>query len=113
MKPTDFVVINGRRHKVINPTTKKANNLICNYLSWAFQESIFSIYANPSDEKIRAYHSIREECYCAKGFGVRLGSANTYCFSMAYLVNVGRFTYLVYHTPYNTYVTVYPPCLSR
>lgn len=69
------------------------------------QKSIYEVYGRLSTAKIRAWESIREECYVNGGSALRVVSHNTFMFTCAYVYpdpETGALR-LMYHTPSSRY----------
>lgn len=107
-KPVDVIRLpSGTRVNVIPPLSKMNLKLINSYRTMLPESTINTIYAKPSHEKIAAYEEILREAYTNNGYGLRVGHSNSFSFSMGYLIDIGHFTYLVYHTKEHRKITVY------
>ena len=81
---------------------KKQQQLLINYLK-SSDYYLNDVYTRWSIEKEIAYDRIRCECAYNDGFDLRICSANTFAFTMAYSYYVGDKVHLRYHTRDNVY----------
>ncbi len=81
---------------------KKQQQLLNNYLK-SNDYYLNDVYARWSLDKEIAYDRIRCECAYNDGFDLRICSANTFSFTMAYSYYVGDKVHLRYHTRDNVY----------
>ena len=81
---------------------KKQQQLLNNYLK-SSDYYLYDVYTRCSLEKEIAYDRIRCECAYNDGFDLRICSANTFVFTMAYSYYAGDKLHLRYHTRDNVY----------
>ena len=81
---------------------KKQQQLLNNYLK-SSDYYLNDVYTRWSLGKEIAYDRIRCECAYNDGFDLRICSANTFAFTMAYSYYVGDKLHLRYHTRDNVY----------
>ena len=81
---------------------KKQQQLLNNYLK-SSDYYLNDVYTRWSLEKEIVYDRIRCECAYNDGFDLRICSANTFTFTMAYSYYVGDKVHLRYHTRDNVY----------
>ena len=81
---------------------KKQQQLLNNYLK-SSDVYLNDVYTRWSLEKEIAYDRIRCECAYNDGFDLRICSANTFAFTMAYSYYVGDKVHLRYYTRDNVY----------
>ena len=81
---------------------KKQLHLFNNYLK-SNNYSLDNVYRTYSREKFIAYEYILRECDEKNGFDVRICSANTFQFTMAYRYKQDNKMRLRYHTRENVY----------
>lgn len=82
---------------------KKADSFRNRFWYYNYGRDIFSLYAHPSQAKIKAFEECRDKCANQNGYNFCILSYNTFGFTCAWMTIDDEKKTLHVETPYNSY----------